>query len=302
MALKTLDTAELNAVQIQAVLQGAIVPRPIAFVSSCNAAGEVNLSPFSFFNLFSSNPPILIFSPARRVRDNTTKHTLENVMEWPECTVNVVSYAMVQQCSLASTEYTRGVNEFTKSGLTMLPSLSVKPPRVAESPVQLECKVLEVKPLGDQGGAGNLVICEVKRIHLAEKVLDENGRIDPHKIDLVARLGGDWYSRARDGLFAVEKPLTTRGIGVDALPEAVQQSRVLRGNELGRLGNLEVLPDAAAQQAAWSLAAMEDARQRYGQDTEGWLFHGHEIARQWIAEDRVAEALALLLAITAIAR
>ncbi len=296
MSIRTINPAEVSPVQLQAVLQGAIAPRPIAFASTIDRQGLVNLSPFSFFNLFSSNPPVLIFSPARRVRDNTTKHSLQNVLEVPECTINIVSYEMVQQTSLASTEYEKGVNEFVKAGFTMLPSELVKPPRVAESPVQLECKVLEVKPLGENGGAGNLVICEVLRIHVAERIFDETGRIDPQKIDQVARLGGDWYTRARNGLFEVEKPITTRGIGIDALPESVRNSVVLSGNDLGRLGNLQTLPGAEAVYAALQQPEVAEARGRFAQDSESLEFHYHEIARTWIAADRVAEALALLLA------
>ncbi len=293
--MKTLIPLELSPVQLQAVLQGAIAPRPIAFVATQDAKGLVNLSPFSFFNLFSSNPPVVVFSPARRVRDNTTKHSLENVLELPECTVNIVDYALVQQTSLASTEYARGVNEFTKAGLTMVPSEVVKPPRVGESPVQLECRVLEVKPMGTEGGAGNLVICEVVRIHLRESLLDANGRIDPFKIDQVARLGGDWYSRANAGLFEVEKPLTTLGIGVDVLPAAVRNSRVLTGNDLGRLGNLQQLPTAEAVAAARMYAERAELELRFAQDAESFEFHLHQLAKDFIAQNKVAEALALLL-------
>jgi len=295
MSMRTITPGDISPMQLQAILQGAIAPRPIAFASTIDSQGLVNLSPFSFFNLFSSNPPVVIFSPARRVRDNTTKHSLQNVFEVPECTINIVSYEMVQQTSLASTEYEKGVNEFVKAGFKMLPSELVKPPRVAESPVQLECKVLEVKALGENGGAGNLVICEVVRIHLANRILDENGRIDPFKIDQVARLGGDWYSRARNGLFEVEKPITTKGIGIDAVPEQIRYSVVLSGNDLGRLGNLEKLPDAAEILAALSQPEIAEARLRYAQDTESLEYHFHEIAKSWIADNRVSEALALLM-------
>ena len=294
--MRTINPADVSPMQLQAVLQGAIGPRPIAFASTIDSQGLVNLSPFSFFNLFSSNPPVVIFSPARRVRDNTTKHSLQNVLEVPECTINIVSYAMVQQTSLASTEYEKGVNEFVKAGFKMLPSELVKPPRVVESPVQLECKVLEVKALGENGGAGNLVICEVLRIHVAERIFDDNGRIDPYKIDQVARLGGDWYSRAREGLFEVEKPITTRGIGIDALPESVRNSVVLSGNDLGRLGNLEKLPDVEECKSAMNQPEIAEARLRFALDTESLEFHFHEIAKNWIGDNRVGEALALLFA------
>ena len=232
----------LSPVQLQGYLQSAVAPRPIAFASTLDANGKPNLSPFSFFNVFSSNPPILIFSPARRVRNNTTKHTLENCELTREVVINVVNYAIVQQASLSSTEYPDGVNEFLKSGLTMLPSDLIKPYRVAESPVQFECKINEIIALGDQGGAGNLIICEVVKIHIHENILDDQNRIDQHKIDLVSRLGGNWYSRANEGLFEVEKPLTTLGIGVDAIPNFVKESTVFDGNDFGKLGNVEALP------------------------------------------------------------
>jgi flavin reductase (DIM6/NTAB) family NADH-FMN oxidoreductase RutF len=222
MIMLTLDPKTLTPVQIQGYLQGAIGPRPIAFASTVDAQGNPNLSPFSFFNIFSANPPILVFSPARRVRDNTIKHTLINCQDTREVVINVVNYAMVQQMSLSSTEYPDGVNEFIKAGFTAVPSHVVKPYRVQESPVQLECKVNEIIALGTEGGAGNLILCEVVKIHINEAVLDAKGTIDPQAIDLVARLGGNWYSRANAGLFEVEKPLATLGIGVDAIPSFVR--------------------------------------------------------------------------------
>lgn len=240
---KTLQAAELKPAEIQNYLQYAIAPRPICFASTIDKNGQVNLSPFSFFNLFSSNPPVCVFSPARRVRDNTTKHTLENVLEVPECVINIVNYSMVQQTSLASTEYPKETNEFIKAGFTELASEVVKPPRVKEAPVQLECKVTQVIPLGQNAGAGNLIVAEVVLIHVNESVLDESGKIDQVKMDLVARLGGDWYCRVTpENLFKVPKPLATLGIGVDALPAVVRNSKVLSGNDLGMLGNVEVLP------------------------------------------------------------
>jgi flavin reductase (DIM6/NTAB) family NADH-FMN oxidoreductase RutF len=232
----------LSPAQLQGYLQSAVAPRPIAFASTIDENGKPNLSPFSFFNVFSANPPVLVFSPARRLRNNTTKHTLENCEATKEVVINVVNYAIVQQMSLSSTEYPEGVNEFIKSGLTMVPSDMVKPYRVAESPVQFECKVNQIIALGNQGGAGNMIICEVVKIHVDEKVLNEQGTIDQHKIDLVSRLGGNWYSRANKGLFEVEKPLTTLGIGVDAIPDFIKKSSVFDGNDLGKLGNVEALP------------------------------------------------------------
>ena len=232
----------LSPAQLQGYLQSAVAPRPIAFASTVDMNGKPNLSPFSFFNVFSSNPPVLVFSPARRVRNNTTKHTLENCQATKEVVINVVNYDIVQQASLSSTEYPDGVNEFLKSGLTMLPSDMVKSYRVAESPVQMECKVNEIIALGNQGGAGNLIICEVVKIHIHENILDEKNMIDQHKIDLVSRLGGNWYSRSNQGLFEVEKPLTTLGIGVDEIPDFIKKSPVFDGNDFGKLGNIEALP------------------------------------------------------------
>lgn len=239
----TINPKNIGTAKLQGYLQSAIGPRPIAFASTVDENGKPNLSPFSFFNVFSANPPILVFSPARRVRDNSNKHTLINCQETKQVVINVVNYDMVQQMSLSSTEYADGVNEFVKAGLTALPSEVVKPYRVAESPVQMECIVNEIIPLGTEGGAGNLIICEVVRIHINEAVLDANGIIDPAKIDLVSRLGGNWYSRANQGLFEVEKPLATLGIGVDAIPEFIIESGVFNGNDLGKLGNVEALPN-----------------------------------------------------------
>ena len=238
----SIDPKEISPAKLQGYLQSAVAPRPIAFASTLDLNGNPNLSPFSFFNVFSSNPPILIFSPARRVRDNTIKHTLINAQNTNEVVINIVNYDIVQQMSLSSTEYPDGVNEFEKAGFTMLPSDIVKPFRVAESPVQFECRINDIIALGDQGGAGNLVICEVLKIHIDEKVLDENGMIDQHKIDLVSRMGGNWYSRSNMGMFEVPKPLTTLGIGVDAIPEEIKKSPIFDGNDLGMLGNIEALP------------------------------------------------------------
>ena len=242
----SIDPKEISTGKLHRYLLGAIAPRPIAFASTIDADGNPNLSPFSFFNVFGSNPPILIFSPARRVRDNTTKHTLENALATKEVVINVVNYAIVQQMSLSSTEYPEGVNEFEKAGFTMLASDIIKPFRVAESPVQFECKVNDVIFTGDKGGAGNLVVCEVVKIHIADDVLDENGAIDQHKIDLVARAGGSYYSRARDGFFEIPKPISTLGIGVDTIPSEIRNSSILTGNNLGMLGNVSQLPPKEA--------------------------------------------------------
>ena len=233
---------EVSTGKLHGYLLSAVSPRPIAFASTLDGVGNVNLSPFSFFNVFSANPPILVFSPARRVRDNTTKHTLENILITKEVVINIVNYDMVQQMSLSSTEYPDGVNEFIKSGLTEVASDIVKPPRVQEAPVQFECKVNDVIALGNQGGAGNLVIAEVVKLHIKESVLDADGKIDANKIDAVARMGGNWYNRSREGMFEVIKPIKTRGIGVDALPKSIKNSKILSGNDLGVLGNSEKIP------------------------------------------------------------
>ena len=238
----TIDPKSIETAKLQGYLQSSVGPRPIAFASTMDSEGNPNLSPFSFFNVFSANPPILIFSPARRVRDNSIKHTLINAESTREVVINVVNFDMVQQTSLASTEYAEGVNEFLKSGFTSIPSEVVKPFRVKESPVQFECKVTQIIPLGTEGGAGNLILCEVLRIHIDERILDENGAIDQYKIDLVSRLGANWYSRSNQGLFEVPKPLTTQGIGVDAIPDFIKESAVFDGNDLGMLGNIEALP------------------------------------------------------------
>jgi flavin reductase (DIM6/NTAB) family NADH-FMN oxidoreductase RutF len=244
--MKTIELGGLSPAQRQAWLQHAVAPRPIGLVSTVDAEGRPNLSPFSFFNLFSSNPPIVIFSPARRVRDNTTKHTLENVREVPEAVVHIVDASIVHQASLASCEYPTGVNEFEMAGFTAIPSVHVRPPRVKESPIHLECVVTEVKPLGTDGGAGNLVICEVKCMHVAEDVLnDDRSMIDQRRLQHTARLGGDWYCRVDEtNLFEVEKPNQKLGIGFPALPEDIRHSRILTGNQLAQLANVDGLPEA----------------------------------------------------------
>ncbi|MBU2060981.1 MAG: flavin reductase family protein [Bacteroidetes bacterium] len=238
----TIDPKTIPTAKMQGYLQSSIGPRPIAFASTMDGDGNPNLSPFSFFNVFSANPPILVFSPARRVRDNSIKHTLMNCEATKEVVINVVNYDLVQQTSLASTEYATDVDEFIKSGLTQVASDLVKPFRVKESPVQFECKVTQIIALGNEGGAGNLILCEVVKMHIDETILDENGAIDQYKIDLVSRLGRNWYSRSNQGLFEVPKPLATLGIGVDAIPKEVRSSAVFDGNDLGKLGNIEALP------------------------------------------------------------
>ncbi|WP_223607014.1 flavin reductase family protein [Chryseobacterium sp. OSA05B] len=241
--MKTVIPSELSPVQLQTIMQTAVSPRPIALASTVDKNGTINLSPFSFFNMFSTVPPILIFSPSRRVRDNTTKHTLENVLEVPEVVIGTVNFPIVQQISLASTEYETGINEFIKSGLTMKDADLVQPKLIEECPVNFECKVLEVKSLGDQGGAGNLVICEVQKIHIREEYLNETGNLDQQKLDIVARLGGNFYSRSNENsIFEVPKPLITKGIGFDLLPDSIKYSKTFTGNDLGMLANVEILP------------------------------------------------------------
>lgn len=286
----TLDPKQLSPVQIQAYLQGAVAPRPIAFASTMDANGNPNLSPFSFFNIFSANPPVLVFSPARRVRDNTIKHTLINCEATREVVINLVDFNMVQQMSLASTEYPEGVNEFVKAGLTHLPSHNVKPYRVAESPVQLECKVTDIIALGAEGGAGNMIICEVVKFHINEEILDAKGLIDPEKIDLVARLGGNWYSRAKEGLFEVEKPLATLGIGVDAIPQFVKDSSVFDGNDLGKLGNIEALP--TEEEIAIFVKQSFEVKSVLSADDEQ---KKHQLAKDYLNKNEVLTAWKVLL-------
>ncbi|MFZ9694578.1 MAG: flavin reductase family protein [Chitinophagaceae bacterium] len=245
-----IELNNLNPAVRQYFLQNVVAPRPICFASTIDKQGRVNLSPFSFFNLFSSNPPIVIFSPARRVRDNTIKHTLENVMEVPEVVINMVTYDMVQQQSLASCEFGKEVNEFTKAGFTEEPATLVLPPMVKESKVKMECRVQEIKTLGNEGGAGNLVICEVLCLHIDDSLLDAQQKIDPRQLPLVARLGGDWYSVVNEqSLFQVPKPNMQLGMGIDALPLSIRTSKILSGNNLGQLANCTSIPvvDASFQ-------------------------------------------------------
>ncbi|MGF7076824.1 flavin reductase family protein [Mucilaginibacter sp. 3215] len=296
MKLRTIDAASLTSAEMQVYLHHAIAPRPICFVSTINKSGEVNLSPFSFFNVFSINPPICVFSPTSRARDNTTKHTLENVLEVPECVINIVSYDMVQQTYLTSMDYKKGVNEFAKAGFTELASDTVKPPRVAESTVQLECAVNDVISLGKNGGAGNLVIAEVKRIHISEAILDANDKIDPHKIDLVARLGGDWYCRVTgNNLFKISKPTGSAGIGigVDAFPIEVKYSKVLTGNDLGLLGLVETLPSHEEVSVFSQTDEMKELADAATSDTR--TLHLHLKAKQLLDNGRVMDAWKVLL-------
>ena len=287
--MRSIDPKEVSTAELHGLMLGAVGPRPISFASTVDKDGNPNLSPFSFFNMFSANPPILIFSPARRVRDNTVKHTLENVLETKEVVINIVNYDIVQQASLSSTEYAKGTNEFEKAGLTMLASEKVKPFRVKESPVQFECKVNEVIHLGKEGGAGNLIICEVVKMHIHKEILDENGKIDQHKIDQVARMGGDWYTRANKGLFEVPKPLRKLGIGVDKIPAEIKNSAVLSGNDLGKLGNVEQLP---------SEEEIEDYLEQNGLKDfikKNPLEAIHTLAKEYLEKDDTTSAWKLLM-------
>ncbi len=289
-----LDLQELKPSEKQYYLQHIIAPRPICFASTIDKAGNVNLSPFSFFNLFSSNPPIVIFSPARRVRDNTTKHTLQNVLEVPEVVINIVTYDMVQQTSLSSCEFPKEVNEFTKAGFTAIGATKVKPPMVKESKVQLECKVLEVKPLGNEGGAGQLVICEVLVMHIADSLLDENKKLDQRKINHVARLGGDWYCKVDEtNLFQVTKPNTELGIGIDALPPSLRNSKYLSGNDLGQLANVQEIPSI---EPSFDDAHLKQIIQYYSINPEEMEKELHSYAHQLLESENTTAAWQVLLA------
>jgi flavin reductase (DIM6/NTAB) family NADH-FMN oxidoreductase RutF len=294
--MKSLQISDLSPLEIQSYLNAAIAPRPICFASTVDKDGNINLAPFSYFNIFSVNPPMCVFSPSRRVTNGTTKHTLQNILEVPEVVINIVNYNMVQQTSLASVEYPKGVNEFIKAGFTELPSQLVRPPRVAESPVQLECIVREVISLGEQNGAGNLILCEVKLIHIKDDVLDDNGRIDQRKMDHVARLGGDWYCRVTtDNLFRVEKPVRTVGIGVDALPAAIRNSAVLTGNNLGQLGNVEALPTDEEIEAFSQTDEIKELLDATIGDSHTRTIHLHLKAKQLLDNGQVKAAWMVLL-------
>lgn len=281
-----IELDDLTTVEKQYYLQHVIAPRPICFASTIDKEGNVNLSPFSFFNLFSTNPPIVIFSPSRRVRDNTIKHTLQNVTEVAEVGINIVTYDMVEQTSLSSCEYGKGVDEFIKAGFTKEPSTVIKPPLVKESKVKLECKVTEVKSLGTEGGAGNLVICEVLVMHIDDALLDSNNKIEQSKLELVARLGGDWYCKvSKENLFIVPKPNVLLGIGIDALPASIRNSNILTGNHLGKLANVQQIPAVVELDG-------ETSKQLSGNGSLGEI---HAIAAHLLDENKIAEAWQILL-------
>ena len=291
----TLTLKDLDPADAQHYLQHAIAPRPICFASTIDPSGNVNLSPFSFFNLFSTTPPIVIFSPVRRLRNNTTKHTLENILLVPEVVINIVSYEMVQQASLTSCEFPQGIDEFEKAGFTKLSSNLIKPPRVAESPVQFECRVMEVKPLGIAGGAGNLVIAEIILMHINENILNEQGKMDQTKLDLVARLGGNWYTRANAStIFEVEKPNTKLSIGIDALPQTIRESGILTGNNLGQLANVHEMPFVDAR---FEDETLKSIIQYYSINPVEMEKELHIYAKELLNNGKVNEAWQVLLAI-----
>ncbi|EPR73236.1 hypothetical protein ADIWIN_1667 [Winogradskyella psychrotolerans RS-3] len=288
--MATFDPQDLTTGILHGFLLSAVAPRPIAFASTVDKDGKPNLSPFSFFNVFSANPPILVFSPARRVRDNTTKHTLHNVEATKEVVINVVNYDMVHQTSLASTEYPEGTNEFEKAGLSMLPSDKVKPFRVAESPIQFECKVNDIISLGSEGGAGNLVICEVVKLHISDEVLNADQTINQEALDLVARAGGSYYSRAKKGFFEIPKPLASMGIGVDNMPDDVKNSMILTGNNIGMLANVEALPNTDNVNKF-----IDDISERYPDIKTASHREKHKLAQNYLSYGDVESAWKLLL-------
>lgn len=292
----TIDPKEIPVPKLHHYLLGAVGPRPIAFASTIDKDGNRNLAPFSFFNVFSANPPIMVFSPARSGRTNTTKNTFDNVKEIPEVVINIVNYSIVEQMSLASSPFEAEVDEFVKSGLTPIASDTIRPFRVKESPVQFECKVNEIIELGKEGGAGNLIICEVTKIHINEDVLDENGVIDQHKIDLVSRMGGNWYCRANsDSMFEIKKPIMTVGIGYDSIPEDIRNSKILSGNDLGKLGGIEQLPDETDVNDH-KLIELADLFVDLEDDQEKLELELHKLAKQELKEDKLKEAWMTLLA------
>ncbi len=290
-----IDLSQSSPMQKQQWLQHAVAPRPVCFASTIDKEGNVNLSPFSFFNLFSSHPPIVVFSPARRVRDNTTKHTLQNVLDVPEVVINIVDYEMVQQVSLASCEFPKGINEFLKAGFTQEAATVVKPPMVKESKIKMECKVLEVKPLGTEGGAGNLIICEVLLLHIDEDILnEEKTMIDQRKLHHIARLGGDWYCKVDESnLFHVEKPNTQIGIGIDALPETIRNSNILTGNNLAQLANVHDYP---VVDATFYDERLKNIIQYFSINPDEMDKELHRYAKELLDEGKVKEAWQILLA------
>ncbi len=295
--IKSIDPNSLPQAQLHRLILGSVAPRPIAFASTIDKSGNPNLSPFSFFNAFGVNPTTLIFSPSRRGRDNTNKHTYENINEIPEVVINVVNFEMVQQMSLASCEFPKGVNEFEKAGFTALASEKIRPFRVKESPVQFECKVRQTIETGDRGGAANLVICEILMIHIHAGILDQNGIPDPNKIRLIGRHTGDYYVKAfGESLFEVEKPAAKLGIGIDALPDKIRNSTILTGNNLGQLGNCEVFPSTIEISQVASLFEVSNIINEFKINKITLHKEFHILAKKWLDEGRVKDAFCVLLA------
>jgi flavin reductase (DIM6/NTAB) family NADH-FMN oxidoreductase RutF len=294
--MRTIGPKDKPLAEFHNLLLTSIAPRPICFASTIDKDGTPNLSPFSFFNVFGSNPPTLIFSPARRVRDNTIKHTLENILETKEVVINVVNYAMVQQMNLASCEYPKGVNEFTKSGFTPIESQMVKPFRVKESPVQFECVVKQVIYTGEEGGAGNLIICEMVLMHIHDEIMNAIGGIDQQKIDLVARMGSDWYCRSSQGMFEVAKPNKSLGMGIDQLPEQIRLSNILTGNDLGMLANEQTLPDTDSIEVFKRMNKdLQQVHSLLANDEKGLQYSLHKLAHLYLEEGKVEDAWKILL-------
>lgn len=291
----TIDTSIVKNPKLHHYLLGAVGPRPICFASTIDKNGNKNVAPFSFFNVFSSNPPIAVFSPARSGRTGESKDTFNNVKEVPEVVINIVNYDMVQQMSLASSPYSSNEDEFVKSGLTAIPSELIKPFRVKESPVQMECKVTEIKELGQEGGAGNLIICEILKIHIDESILDDKEMIDQHKIDLVARMGGNWYCRAdKNSMFEITKPIATKGIGFDNMPDDVVNSKVLTGNDLGMLGGIEKLPDET-EVNDYKLMELSDVFMEYEENAVKLELELHKKAKELLESENIEDAWKTLL-------
>jgi len=292
--MRTIDPKDTSTRDLYGLLTGSVIPRPIAFVSTIDKDGQVNLSPYSFFNAVSADPPIVIFSCSRRVRDNTTKHTLQNVLEVPEAVISIVNYPMVEQMSLSSTDYPKGTNEYIKAGFTQVTSTKVGPPRVGESPISFECKVRDVIHLGDTGGAGSMVVCEIVLAHFDDNIFDDSGRIDPVLLNPVARLGGNNYSRVtEESLFEVNKPISRMGIGIDQLPQQIKSSHVLTGNNLGRLGTVESLP--SKEEITEFVATLES---KIGVTLPSDSTALHQLAKTYIEGNKIEEAFKILLSVS----
>ncbi|MDQ3073489.1 MAG: flavin reductase family protein [Bacteroidota bacterium] len=293
--MRSFDPESIPTKDLHAILLSTVAPRPIAWASTVDEKGNPNLAPFSFFNVFSSNPPVMIFSPALRVRDNTGKHTLANVLDTGECVINICNYALRDQMAITSAEYEDGVNEFLKAGLTMAPSVKVRPPRVLEAPAQYECRVHDVIKLGDSGGAGNLIVCEVVYVHLNENVFGEDGKIDPVKVDNIARLGYNWYTRANASLFEMDNPKATPEMGFDKLPSHIAESHYLTGSEIARLTKSPYRPTKEEVEMVKESTGMRDIYDKYGRDKVELRAKVHTLAKNLLGDDKVEEAWQVLM-------